>query len=1466
MTRTRSIRLVALSISFGLLLAYLFMSAQAGTAAPTVNPTRLTTDLLDHWSLDSEFIYWSDLSDQECATITRGGNAPTARSILKRRPINGGMHLTLGDVADCRYRPLASDASGVYYEFDESPQQPGSAIYRHAPNQPATAALVVNIPEANVSQVVLNSQYVYWSRGAQLYRSLKSGGSAVLVANLPAQINDFVVSGGQLIVAATSGVYFVNPACGGSPCPVDLVTSTNAAHVLDGGPGSLAGVFYMVTNSTQELRKLSCLPSGEDWVCTVGLIHDTPAGWQVAGLAATCIPTFPTFMCRGYSQFFLTEVDTDESGSQLLRVYGSGTSEEIAIGDQFIGGVYLNDGYVYWAEKGVDPGIYVLPYNAAPLERDLEATAWEVTQVVQNLENEIPLVAGKETFVTLHGRQLSGPRAMSVEAELHGRRDGVALPGSPLRATLPVRLETGGTIDRLTPDRSWLFALPPEWTAAGTLELTATVDGREAYTDMDRTNNSLQDTFSFGSEPDACLMLSPVRTHTALPSYNDPNFWPTIQRFNSLWPTAKTNVLWLGEPIEEWGICYTSKFPNLSYPCLGAYELEEGWSPTNFPPDRDRVIMQLIARHALSLLDAKSLCDLGILDPMHAVGMVHPDANTGGDGGYAWPVFHASWTQFPGHQPQTRFSSVWPHSGFTLAHELAHNYDRQHVDCPAGRPFWPDDDYPYDPCKMDDGALDDPDTYFGFDPISRQIVRPDSVGDIMSYQDHRWMSDYTYRAVRSATLLQRMERQAARNELAAAGEVVYMSGYYDPELDMGGLNYAYQLAAENLDTNRLAGMLAPSVGESGLGTLNPTVGISSTLQFFNATGALLDQKQVDLTVNDDYDGTTGVFSVVFPALEAPVARVQLVVGGSVVAASAPGMNVPQVTVLEPAAGAFLDQTIRVRWTATDPDGDPLLHTIHYSPDDGQSWLTLVTDYPGLPGTDEVTLDLTSPETVPGGTDTARIKIASSDGYHTTEVTSATFSVQQRSPVAVISEPLPETVYDAGSEVVVRGEAYDPEDGVLSGSALYWQYGFKDGVFTRDASGSPANLGGLAPGEHRLRLNASDSAGRAGHAEATVRVAPLSIPRATISPLLDGRCDDVAYDGSSRTALKPYEEQGQAAVQLLRTDTDLWACFAGLAKAGGNEPGLVRLLVDGDYDRTGSWQSGDSGFVLLENGTLQRWEGSVGGWQIPDDQAGYAAEVSAGDMVWQAEMRIPLALVELGDDRDIGLYLVHADGGSPAAWDWPNDGFYVKPDSWGQTILGELPQLDEVSPVLLTAGDGPTELVLTGRRFAAGAVALWDGVPLPTVVVSPTRLTATVAAGLLDVAGVFPVTVRNPELPNVTSEARSVVVANVRPSLTSVTPDETQAGGAAFTLSVKGSGFVPGAMVYWNGEARQTAYVSSGELQAAVRATDLAIPGVVSITVANPEPRAGVSTALPFAVTVPDEPLVWTIFMPAAVKP
>jgi len=80
------------------------------------------------------------------------------------------------------------------------------------------------------------------------------------------------------------------------------------------------------------------------------------------------------------------------------------------------------------------------------------------------------------------------------------------------------------------------------------------------------------------------------------------------------------------------------------------------------------------------------------------------------------------------------------------------------------------------------------------------------------------------------------------------------------------------------------------------------------------------------------------------------------------------------------------------------------------------------------------------------------------------------------------------------------------------------------------------------------------------------------------------------------------------------------------------------------------------------------------------------------------------------------------------------------------------------------------------------------------------------------------------------------------------PTSAAAGGAGFTLTVNGTGFVPGAIVKWNGSARSTTYVSSRQLTANILSADIARATTGSVTVTNPSPGGGASNVIFFQVT------------------
>ena len=92
--------------------------------------------------------------------------------------------------------------------------------------------------------------------------------------------------------------------------------------------------------------------------------------------------------------------------------------------------------------------------------------------------------------------------------------------------------------------------------------------------------------------------------------------------------------------------------------------------------------------------------------------------------------------------------------------------------------------------------------------------------------------------------------------------------------------------------------------------------------------------------------------------------------------------------------------------------------------------------------------------------------------------------------------------------------------------------------------------------------------------------------------------------------------------------------------------------------------------------------------------------------------------------------------------------------------------------------------------------------------------------------------------------------NPRPTLTSLSPTSVNAGDPEFTLTANGSSFIATSKVRWNGADRTTTFVSSTQLTATIPASDVAAGGTVNVTVFNPTPGGGTSTAATFTINNP----------------
>jgi uncharacterized protein (TIGR03437 family) len=192
-----------------------------------------------------------------------------------------------------------------------------------------------------------------------------------------------------------------------------------------------------------------------------------------------------------------------------------------------------------------------------------------------------------------------------------------------------------------------------------------------------------------------------------------------------------------------------------------------------------------------------------------------------------------------------------------------------------------------------------------------------------------------------------------------------------------------------------------------------------------------------------------------------------------------------------------------------------------------------------------------------------------------------------------------------------------------------------------------------------------------------------------------------------------------------------------------------------------------------------------------------------------------------------------------------------------TVQGDnpVPTITSLNPTSANQNSGALTLTVSGTGFIPGSVVRWKGQDRATTFVNNTQVTAQITAADIQTAGAAAVTVFNPAPGGGTSNAVNfnVIAPNPVPAIAAINPNSAMEGSAGFTLTVTGSNFVNGSVVRWDGQNRQTTYVSATQLTAQILASDLVGPGVAAVTVFNPTPGGGVSNSVNFTITTNQNP-------------
>ncbi|MCE7983313.1 MAG: hypothetical protein DYG89_19235 [Caldilinea sp. CFX5] len=918
--------------------------------------------------------------------------------------------------------------------------------------------------------------------------------------------------------------------------------------------------------------------------------------------------------------------------------------------------------YVTGSGKQIDR----IKTDAPALELDIKADGVEIVQVVQSLNQDVKLVANKPTFARGYAhlaKNTTGKTDWLPQATLRGFLNGTELPGSPLTALNSVNLDTTSDINvlRNSLTRSYLFRLPDSWVKnAGSLTVEFKVDPMGTLPETASTADNkigLKAAATIVKKEDTCLDF--VRMHTATTiSANPTGLTAIVARAKTLLPVQEFQVRTANTRISK-------PVFHVDIECWGPFCV-----PVPYVTD-EPFTMANDKSWAMALLTIWDTfhSDFGSCSDSHLVGMVHP--SEGGFNGLGLTTFSNDLMvrMEPGAFPDNTMTNPvlainTPYGGRTLAHELGHNYGREHVDqtasslnCGGSTPAGPDSNYPYDTCTI--GAAN---TYNGFDTQSQTLVLPTTAGDLMSYATTRWTSKYTWDAILAEVEASSAGVQASAVQVSNA-PMLLVTGLVTPTQGTGRFDTFYLLPDGAAPQTELIKQLS-AILQAAAVSADPYL-----IRQLDANGATLADTQLVIDTAHDDAGPAAPFAQYVP-FNAQTKRVQLVQSSKVLAEKSASANAPSLTLQAPVLDP-VNQTMALQWLAYDNDNtltggftDVIFFTVQYSPDNGATWYTLLVQYPWLAATVETDL-------LPGGAQ-ALIRVLASDGFNTTIATSAPFALAKHAPVPIIDGVIEGERIPYTKTITLLGLGLDAEDGGIPADKLSWTI---SGPTAASGTGTQLALTRLAPGSYTATLTATDKDNQTGAATRHFEVLPLVVADRT-EPTLDGACADAGYTSAASVVIAMPSGQAPRG-WLLHAGGKLYACFVDLQLAAANAPTMT-LTLRFDVDNSGgnAVQAGDLGFGVDQEGVPYQLTAANGTLQVTlAPQLGYSAVVGRNANGWSAELALDEALLG-GWNHGVRILFSHtgvdallAAGATAANGLWPETGNRTQPATWAAAYLG-----------------------------------------------------------------------------------------------------------------------------------------------------------------------------------------------------
>jgi hypothetical protein len=714
-----------------------------------------------------------------------------------------------------------------------------------------------------------------------------------------------------------------------------------------------------------------------------------------------------------------------------------------------------------------------------PVTLNYTLFALEVTQGIQDLQNTVPLVRNKTTWVRAHVRRSGGDSSPVISARLWRIVNG-ARSGNPVYPSNPggkIAPPTALSRDQL--NDSFYFAVPATWLSSPSLQVEVEVN---PFTSPNCNVNPIFCPFLWWREATETnysdnVLRSPVLGLQSVPPlrlwlYNVVYSKRTGNTTN-WYQTSNTHLF----EIEDWlrrAYPISNLISQRSTTTMPETSIFR-WMKDSKNKDVYRMDASLVNQRLNLIRTINQIYNPNFMVQERYYGVV-TDAGgfmRGLGGGFiaSGPTGNANTSMWGWWDKDSTSYGDW-----YAGHEIGHTWNRGHpvvggyVDeknqgCGHSRD---DANYPYPNAviggkntflSLGPGAwiVLPPSRYYGFDVFLRTpvVYGPDWT-DMMSYCDKQWISDYTYNGIRQQIQSEGMVQAA--QPLGPAGDYVLIQG-----------EFAIDMASATLDTilkiPSPVGQPLPEPGEFAI-------------HFRGSGGQLLASYPFEPTVyeDDDEEEPRHFIHLALP-YPAGVRTIEVRKGNTLLAARTVSPNSPAVQVLAPNGGEVIGPAgVTVSWTMSDADGDPLAASVLFSADNGGSWRVLTANITGT--------QFTVPFEHLAGTTQGRIRVLVSDGVNTSHDDSdGVFTVQNQAPAAMIVSPEENARFVQGQMVALRATSYDAEDGVMSGEAFTW-HSDRDGLL---GTGSEVEITILTKGTHLIELTVTDSAGSASKVTRTVVV-------------------------------------------------------------------------------------------------------------------------------------------------------------------------------------------------------------------------------------------------------------------------------------------------------------------------------------------------------------------------------------------